>query len=154
MTRRQNLYFAAPLFSFAERQFNANLATALEEHCHVFLPQRDGRIFVDLTAQGMAIDEAAREIFYRDTSAIRACDIFLIVLDGRSVDEGAAFELGLAYALGKVCVGLQTDARRLLPVGNNPMVDCALCHMCETPDALTAWVGKWVASLHPHHSRR
>jgi len=59
-------------------------------------------------------------------AAIRNCDLLVIVLDGRSVDEGAAFELGYAYAIGKPCYGLQTDPRRLLPFGNNPMLQHAL----------------------------
>lgn len=65
-------------------------------------------------------------IFRSDIEAIRTCDALVIVLDGRSVDEGAAFELGYACAIGKSCFGLQTDPRRLLPVGNNPMIVGAL----------------------------
>ena len=31
-----------------------------------------------------------------------------------------------AYCRGKVCIGLKTDVRSLLPIGDNPMVECAL----------------------------
>ena len=41
----------------------------------------------------------------------------------QAIDEGAAFELGYAFALGKECYGLQTDVRRLLSSGNNPMIE-------------------------------
>ncbi len=75
-----------------------------------------------------------------DIAALKKCDFVLIVLDGRSVDEGAAFELGYAYALGKVCYGLQTDPRRLLKIGiNNPMIDCALQQVFSSVDDLVAW---------------
>ena len=50
----------------------------------------------------------------------------LLVMDGRVIDEGACFELGYAYSRGKVCIGLKTDVRSLLPIGDNPMVECAL----------------------------
>ena len=34
-----------------------------------------------------------------------------MVLDGRIPDEGACVELGIAYANGKRCYGVKTDAR-------------------------------------------
>jgi nucleoside 2-deoxyribosyltransferase len=63
-----------------------------------------------------------------------------VILDGRTVDEGAAFEMGYAHALGRPCVGLQTDPRRLLPIGNNPMLDGALQHIFKDVNEVIAWV--------------
>jgi nucleoside 2-deoxyribosyltransferase len=37
-------------------------------------------------------------MFEVDTAEILACEVFLIVLDGRVPDEGSAFELGVACA--------------------------------------------------------
>jgi nucleoside 2-deoxyribosyltransferase len=69
--------------------------------------------------------------------------VLLIVLDGRTVNEGASFELGVAYALEKTCLGLQTDPRRLLPIGNNPMIDAALSQVFASIHELICWASRW-----------
>lgn len=130
---------AAPLFSEAELTFNRALTEALEEFVDVYLPQRDGGRLVDLVAKGVDVDAASRSIFQRDVEAIRLADALLIVMDGRSIDEGAAFELGFAHALGKHCAGLQTDPRRLLPVGNNPMIQVPLGLVVQTTEQAAYW---------------
>jgi nucleoside 2-deoxyribosyltransferase len=136
---RHKIYLAAPLFSLAERSFNLMLERQLSIYFDVFLPRRDNRLFVDLVASGLSLDSARDKVFDGDISAVRAAEVFLIVLDGRSVDEGASFELGVAYALGKTCVGLQTDPRRLLPLGNNPMLEGALSAIFHSVDDLMKW---------------
>jgi len=123
---RISVYIAGPLFSQAELMFNAQLADDLAVAFDVYLPQRDGRLLVEMIRRGEQPEKAAKAVFENDLAAIRNCDLLVIVLDGRSVDEGAAFELGYAYAIGKPCYGLQTDPRRLLPFGNNPMLQHAL----------------------------
>ncbi|MBP2275419.1 MULTISPECIES: nucleoside 2-deoxyribosyltransferase [Sphingomonas] len=133
------LYLAAPLFSYSERAFNDRLTEILSGTFDVFLPQRDNHLIVELVADGMSIEEARVKVFEGDLTAVESCNVFFIVLDGRSVDEGACFELGYAHALGKFCVGLQTDPRRLLPIGNNPMLHCALKHVFHSLDELNAW---------------
>jgi nucleoside 2-deoxyribosyltransferase len=137
--RKARLYLAGPLFSLSERKFNEDLTSALSDVFDVFLPQENGCLFVDLVANGMSVREAARKVFLTDIQGIETCDVLLIVLDGRSVDEGAAFELGFAFARNKVCVGLQTDMRRLLPVGNNPMIDSPLSQIFENVESLIYW---------------
>jgi len=137
--RKLQLYLAAPLFSVCERRFNEEVKTRLSECFDVFLPQENGCLFVDLVANGLSIRDAAHKIFLCDTKAIERCDVMLIVLDGRSVDEGAAFELGFACARNKLCIGLQTDMRRLLPIGNNPMIDSPLTEVFEDLDSLIRW---------------
>jgi nucleoside 2-deoxyribosyltransferase len=136
---RGRLYIAAPLFSDAELEFNRCLREALGAAFDVYLPQEGGGLFDELVRSGAPPRDAARQIFERDLEALRASDALLIVLDGRSVDEGAAFELGVAYTLGKPCYGLQTDARRLLPTGNNPMIEGALRRVFHTVEELLAW---------------
>ena len=50
-------------------------------------------------------------------------DIIFMVLDGRVPDEGACVELGMAYAAGKRCYGLKSDARSVeLDMDLNPMI--------------------------------
>lgn len=137
---KPTLYFAGPLFSQAELDFNAIVAAQLEKHFHVYLPQRDGGLFADLVGrQKQSVEAASAFIFRKDVEAIDASDVLLLVLDGRVVDEGASFELGYAYAKGKVCVGLQTDPRRLVPFGNNPMINGPLIQVFSSIEQLLNW---------------
>ncbi|MBY2925844.1 nucleoside 2-deoxyribosyltransferase [Rhizobium leguminosarum] len=133
------LYLAAPLFSHSEKAFNEQLARILSEKFEIFLPQRDNHLIVDLIASGMSVEDARRKVFDGDLAAVRSCDILFAVLDGRSVDEGTCFELGYAHALGKACIGLQTDPRRLLPIGNNPMLEGTLTRVLHSLDEVVAW---------------
>lgn len=123
---RARVYIAGPLFSDAERSFNKMLKQQLSTEFDIYLPQEDGHLLVELVKNGSEPEFASKIVFNRDVMEIKECDILLIILDGRAVDEGAAFELGVAYSLGKKCVGLQTDYRRLLPLGNNPMIENSL----------------------------
>ena len=111
------IYFAAPLFNDAEKQFNEQLTAKLELLGYtVFLPQRDGFELND-PAVHFKPDERAEAIFKLDRDKVFESDILLFVLDGRVPDEGAAFELGLAYAqkylLNKsyTLIGYMTDRR-------------------------------------------
>jgi nucleoside 2-deoxyribosyltransferase len=137
---RPNIYLAGPLFSAHERLWNISVRNALNEFCDVYLPQEDGELLVDLIANGMQVEEAKNLIFVSDLRAIERCDILLLVMDGRVIDEGAAFELGYAYSLGKTCIGLKTDVRSLLPVGDNPMVECALRTTFSDLSEVSEWI--------------
>ncbi|HEY9344051.1 MAG TPA: nucleoside 2-deoxyribosyltransferase domain-containing protein, partial [Inquilinus sp.] len=112
------LYFAAPLFSAAELVFNTVLAERIEAlGFTVFLPQRDGVESRREPWASMAPEQRRRALFEMDRDQVFACDVLLVVLDGRVPDEGAALELGMAYAHrqlakpGRRLVGLHTDAR-------------------------------------------
>lgn len=105
----------------------------------VFLPQEDGELIGDLIDRGMPVGLARMTVFQRDMQAIRDCHILLILLDGRVIDEGAAFELGAAFVLGKECWGLKTDARRLLLSGDNPMIEGALKETFSSVEELVAF---------------
>ena len=120
------IYFAAPLFCEAELDFNERLALLLRKSGHdVFLPH-ENTPDVDLSPEtGRA---GRRAVFLADVSAIDACDIFLMVMDGRVPDEGACFELGYAYARGKTCIGLKTDLRTSELGGDNMMLEGALSY--------------------------
>lgn len=140
---RPLVYLASPLFSVAELTFNLALAERIEASLDVYLPQRDGGKLVDLIAHGVEVRAAYKSIFDRDIRALEAATALVIVLDGRAVDEGAAFELGYAYARNKICCGIQTDPRRLLPAGNNPMVEMPLHEIFSSIED----VGRWADSL-------
>src|SRR5579862_1472470 len=117
ISSKKRLYLAGPLFSEAELEFNRNLKAALSNFFEVYLPQEDGQLLVNLLNDGVPAPVAKKSIFSHDIAAIEAAEFLLLILDGRVVDEGAAFELGVAFSLGKKCVGFQTDPRRLVPSG-------------------------------------
>lgn len=153
MARRKMIYLAGPLFSLPERMENERLCRALERWCDVFLPQRDGELVPHLIQAGHSWTEAFNVVFARDVAALRACDAVVINLDGRSVDEGAAFELGFAYALGKQCVGYRTDVRVLLPWGLNPMITVPLTKSFSCVESLEAWARDFQVEADSHKLR-
>ncbi|MEO8488989.1 nucleoside 2-deoxyribosyltransferase [Pseudomonas sp.] len=136
---RPLVYLAGPLFSEAELAFNLALTERIEASLDVYLPQRDGGKLVDLLACGVEKRAAYKSIFDRDLRALEAAFAVIIVLDGRAIDEGAAFELGYAYAHSKLCLGLQTDPRRLLPAGNNPMIEMPLQKIFHSIEDAGEW---------------
>ena len=136
---RPLLYLAAPLFTESERLFNTTVKQTVQCAFDVYLPQEDGGLMVDMIRDGMTPCDAAQIVFAGDVRAIDRCDVLLIVLDGRTVDEGASFELGYAYSKHKTCYALQTDPRRLLQTGNNPMIDGACTKVFTSLEELTVW---------------
>lgn len=136
---KYRIYLAGPLFSLAERNFNHNLKKLLVPYFDVYLPQEDGGLIINMIKAGLPPKLASQKVFDIDIRAMNECDVFLIILDGRSVDEGAAFELGFAYANGKPCYGLKTDFRQLLATGNNPMIDGPLKRIFDSIEGLLDW---------------
>lgn len=121
-TGGKRIYFAAPLFNEAEREYNLKLVTLLESYGYeVFLPQRDGFLAPEL--EGKTEEEKTEMIFQKDRDEVLKADILFMVLDGRVPDEGACVELGIAYANGKRCYGIKGDARSVeLDMDLNPMI--------------------------------
>jgi len=155
--RRPIIYMAGPLFNQAERSYNIYLKHLVEETCDVYLPQEDGLLITDLIKSGMSGEQASLAVFKNDINAIHRCDLLLILLDGRAVDEGAAVELGYAYCLGKLCISLQTDFRRLAPFGNNPMIAGAVSHSFSSAEELVTWLRAYTrvnAAIHVGHENR
>lgn len=106
----KRIYLAGPMFCAAEKSYNEELTKLLENaEYSVFLPQRDG---MEAALSGdMSESERAAAIFALDTEQVRKADAVVMVLDGRSPDEGACVELGYAFAHGKPCYGVKTDVR-------------------------------------------
>lgn len=97
------LYFAGPLFTQAERDWNARMGAALAKAGHeVFLPQTEVKAIATLDADA---------IFQVDVDGVRAADAVVAVMDGADPDSGTSFECGLAYALGLPIVVVRTDFR-------------------------------------------
>jgi len=94
------IYLAAPLFTTAEREFNARLADLLRRAGHeVWLPQEreDRRL-------------SATEIFRSDIAGIDGADIVVANMDGPDPDSGTCWECGYAYGK-KPIVLFRTDFR-------------------------------------------
>ena len=99
-TSAMRIYFAAPLFSAAERAWNLSLASALRLAGHeVFLPQEQE------PARGAAA------IFTTDVAGIDGSDAVIAVMDGADPDSGTSWEVGYAYGK-KPTVLVRTDIRR------------------------------------------
>ena len=116
------VYFAAPLFNQSEKDYNLKITNILESYGYeVFLPQRDGYLAADM--EGKSQEELMDMIFKKDYQEVLKADIIFVILDGRSPDEGACVELGIAYASGKRCYGFKTDARSVeFGLDLNPMI--------------------------------
>ena len=121
-TEGKRIYFAAPLFSDAEREYNLKIVAVLENYGYeVFLPQRDGFLAPEL--EGLTEEEKTEKIFQKDKEEVLKSDILFVMLDGRVPDEGACVELGIAYQNGIRCYGLKSDARSVeLDMDLNPMI--------------------------------
>jgi nucleoside 2-deoxyribosyltransferase len=144
---RARTYLAAPLFNDRERRFNQEVATRLERQCDVFLPQRDGLLLAELLRDGVPLEAAETRVFERDRAALIECDLLVAVLDGAHIDEGVAFEIGFAHARGANCIGLQTDVRRGLPSGNNPMIAKSLSAIFSDLEGLIRYMSDEVLAV-------
>ena len=101
------IYLAAPLFSEAERTYNASLSDLLREHLFdVYLPQETGD---DTDTRRQA--EQVR-IFSKNKEALDNADIVVAVIDGADADSGTAWEMGYAFARQKPVIAIRTDFRR------------------------------------------
>ena len=133
------IYLAGPLFSQAEREFNVKVAGELRKNgFDVWVPQENSDI-----PEMPDTDEKRRKLmcgfFAKDIEAIESSDLLLIIMDGRVPDEGACFELGYAYARGKICVGLKTDTRVSELGSDNAMLVGSLGdNIANDLDSLTA----------------
>lgn len=141
------VYFAAPLFSDAEKAFNEEVCGQLEDAGHsVFLPQRDGIEEIDDIYDREDIDtveDVMEEIFDIDRTAVLDSDVLIAVLDGIATDEGVAVEMAIANEHDIPVVGLDTD-RRIFADGepHNAMIFGLLDRVVDSPDALVEAVGE------------
>jgi nucleoside 2-deoxyribosyltransferase len=103
------IYLAASIFTPYERAFLDDCAARLRAECFdVFVPHEQGLVGLDVTADA---------VFGVDAGGVESADAVLAVLDGASVDDGTACEIGLFHGLKqrdperKGVVGLLTDLR-------------------------------------------
>jgi nucleoside 2-deoxyribosyltransferase len=104
------IYFAGPLFTPYERGFIDECAAQLRTAgFDVFVPHEH-----ELALDGTV---TAERIFAKDWTGLSEANAVLALLDGPSIDDGTACEIGIFYALmqsdpdKKGIVGLVTDLR-------------------------------------------
>ena len=115
---RFRVYLAAPLFSEAERIFNASVARLLRTNLFdVYLPQEAG------DDSGTRGEREQEQIFSLNKTALENSDIIIAIIDGADADSGTAWEMGYAFAQGKPVFALRTDFRR---VGHHEQVNLML----------------------------
>ena len=137
------IYFSNPYINDTSRHFNLELTGQLERAgLKVFLPQRDGVDAKKPQYAEMTRDERRLATFEMSRDFVIACNVFLFLTDGRVLDEGVCFELGLAYAhrLSTGCdhyiIALQTDGSVFLGAKLNPMIKLAVDNVVSDREAL------------------
>ena len=113
------VYFAAPLFSMAERVFNRRLAESLRAAApdlDILLPQ-------DFKPHGSFNDNRHYGLLYKGCiESLTRANAVVAILDGPDGDSGTCFEVGFAVAKNKPVVGVRTDYRASQESGTNLML--------------------------------
>lgn len=114
----QWIYFAAPLFTTGEIDFNQRLVTGLREQGYkIYLPQ-----------EACAGIKEPSELYATCIRGLEGAGMVLIILDGTDADSGSCFEMGYAFAKGLPIVGLRTDFRGS---GEHMGLNLMLTHSCN-----------------------
>lgn len=103
------IYFASPLFSEMELEFNKNLVEKIRNkysEVEVYLPQEN----FSINDKNSYADSV--QIALGDNEKLLESDLVIAVLDGQTVDSGVAAEVGLAFGKRIPVLGLYTDSRQ------------------------------------------
>jgi nucleoside 2-deoxyribosyltransferase len=102
------IYLAAPLFSEAERRYNAYVRDLLLQAGYdIYLPQEQGKDARHRTKEEDHI------IFVRHKQALDHAQAVIAVCDGPDTDSGTAWEAGYACAKEIPLIALRTDTRMI-----------------------------------------
>ena len=121
------LYFAGPLFTRPERDWNDRVANSLRAAGHeVFLPQE----------QEPGKDAAS--VFAPDIGGLEWSDAVVAITDGPDPDSGTAWEVGYSFRKRPI-VPVRTDFRSLVGAAGayNPMLTEAATVRLDLPAAST-----------------
>lgn len=123
----QSIYFASPLFSNMERQYNAYLVGKIREiypDVNLYVPQEQLKI----NDKNSYAD--SKKIALYDTNALLESQLVIAILDGATIDVGVASEIGVAYQAGIPVLALFSDSRQL--GATNPEKLAALQEVAES----------------------
>lgn len=103
------IYWAAPVFTQAERIWNRLCKEALEKlgPYLVALPQDRAKNFTNSSGE-LDFDPLVEDC---ENQAVTS-DIVVVVLDGPDTDSGASVEYGMARQARRCTVGVRTDTRK------------------------------------------
>jgi len=106
---KRRIYFAGPLFTQAEWQWNQRLAEELRQrNFDVILPQT----VAEPMLKGLKpFDPHA--LFDMNATAITNAEVVVAILDGADADSGTCWECGYAYRSGRPILAVRTDIRRV-----------------------------------------
>lgn len=120
MDRSWDVYLAGPLFTFAQRGWNHRLSHYLSSYSlDVYVPQDE------VTMEDVLRDSAA--VYQKLKGAVLDSKVLLANLDGPTVDDGTAFEVGVAASRGVHVIGYRSDFRQAGDAPNtvvNLMLSC------------------------------
>ena len=114
------IYLSGPLFSRGE--------IAWGERVKRFLEDRLDGVRIIWPHEIVPSSSKSAEIFSANLHALNECDIMVALLDGSSVDDGTAWEMGYFFMQGKKILGIRTDFRRAGETDNsrvNLMIECS-----------------------------
>jgi nucleoside 2-deoxyribosyltransferase len=104
------IYFAGPLFTVAERDFNTRIAGLLEKAGHeVWLPQNFEQRLM-----------SAKQVFEKDVEGVDWAEVVVANMDGPDPDSGTCWECGYAYRK-KPIILFRTDFRAAHEPGKAPL---------------------------------
>ncbi len=113
-----SIYLASPLgFLPYTRAFSDELVALIESHGATVLDPwntEEGRALGELCISGAdapAIALANRRVGMANIAMIQRCDGILACLDGATVDDGTAAEIGYGVGLGRATSGFRLDSR-------------------------------------------
>jgi len=131
------IYLAAPLFTAAERAWNATVAAELRARlaAEILVPQE----FCAAAEQaGGGPDFGA--IYAACRRHLEAASHLLAVLDGADADAGTCWEAGFACARGIPVLGLRTDWRPAEDGGGNCMLTRSCAAVVTDLGAAITWL--------------
>jgi len=101
------IYLAGPLFTTAERNFNAQLAALLRENHDVWVPQEADQH-----------NMSPRDIFDDDVKHLEQAEVIVANMDGPDPDSGTCWECGYAYGVKRI-IAFRTDFRAVVEIGGD-----------------------------------
>ena len=133
------IYYAGPLFTDAERAWNAANAQRLKNA----LPGIDLRLPQDFCAHlasNQKPDYAA--IFLACRTHLEAAQVVVAVVDGADADSGTAWEMGYACGRGIPVIALRTDWRPAEDGAANCMLSRSAQRVCTNLEEVIVALGE------------
>lgn len=150
------IYFAAPLFTEAERDWIRSTIEKIE----ALALERGTKIQIifpyDLITKddiNLLGERAKSEIFSRCKSHLDDADLLIALLDGSQVDDGTAWEVGYFYRgkpEGAKIIGVRTDFRHAGESAGavvNAMVECACDLIARSSEELLTILFDYIDEL-------